>query len=780
MSKTNYSKKFIYTGLSFKRTSFSQEDNEKTEVKNKTSKDSWKFFKTFKEIKNLKRVNSFQNINNILLSPHKSNPNYVPITDKYSILKFNKAPTLGDNKKEINKIIKKKKLKKIEDFNNIFNTILINESKVFRSNLYITGGGLNTFRSNSQSIILDRNQSKENGPQQKKYKSIYQNNNSSLLDRANINIETGLNSNSLYNESNVFNENRKNNSKIIYPFVNNSNMSFIIKQPDIENSPSFKGKDLYNDIKIRNISKLRMEINDAIFNNLRFRGEFSKLEKKMIKFKIFQNIQDTKVKAILSKEEYHIEKKYNNLIKLKKKLAQKYIIYSKNMNNYLEFLSDKIKEIKADLKKTDLQIKNYIIQLEKIILDIVKKQNELESLVDKRNFLIQIKEKFKSPQIHYQELLIKDSKKLYIGNYFLTLDILKQTKNKIIIDFIGQILDIKRKIKENILNKDNLEPDFYISSSFYKLNPVFESVEDFIHLYNYLKEKSINYLIRAENEKKAISKIKRNFEENYLTDNDYLEDEILEKENEKIKLLYNHKILVDTYDYYKNNILKKINDITIKTLDSENKINQKRFINLDNELKDKYEKQIKKYKYGGILLFKNLVKYVKFFSQFKYDKSQYYLNLFDDRKLDNALNVNVNEFNDDNIRLIDRYLVILASKYEKVCKYIMNRHQIFLLNEKNKKIIESKKNEINEIRRIHISNEIKNLIKKKKNEEIKKIIEKSSKSIAYLPNRKNYENYANKNKAKREHKEKIISFNKKNYLENEFNELVKFNDDNDY
>ena len=244
--------------------------------------------------------------------------------------------------------------------------------------------------------------------------------------------------------------------------------------------------------------------------------------------------------------------------------------------------------------------------------------------------------------------------------------------------------------------------------------------------------------------------------------------------------MYNHKILVDTYDYYKNNILKKINDITIKTLDSENKINQKRFINLDNELKDKYEKQIKKYKYGGILLFKNLVKYVKFFSQFKYDKSQYYLNLFDDRKLDNALNVNVNEFNDDNIRLIDRYLVILASKYEKVCKYIMNRHQIFLLYEKNKQIIESKKNEINDIRRMQISNEIKNLIKKKKNEEIKKIIEKSSKSIAYLPNRKNYENYANKNKAKREHKEKIISFNKKNYLENEFNELVKFNDDNDY
>ena len=781
MSKTNYSNKFIYTGLSFKKTSFSQEDNEKTELKNyRTKNDTWEFFKNLKRLKNLKlkRAISLQNINNKLLTPNNHNPNYVPIIDKYSIIKFNKAPNLRQNKKEINKIITKKKLSKIEDFNNIFNTILINESKLFRSNLYITGGGINTFRSNSQSIIFDKNLSKELGPQRKKFTSIYQNNNSTSLDIANLNVDTNLNSNSLNNESNIFNETRKNNNNKLYPMVNKSITRLIIKQNDGDNPSSFRGKDLSNDIsQIKNISRMRMEINDALFNNLKSRGEFSKLEKKMIKFKVCQKIQDIKFKTILNREEYHIDQKYDKIINLKNKFTNKYIIYSEKMNSYLGFLSNKIKEIKTYLKITDKQIKDYIVQIEKIILEIVKKQTELESLVDKRNFLIQIKEKFKGPPTHYLELLIKDSKKLYIGNYFLTLNILKQTKNKAIIDFIGKVLDIKRKIKENELNKDNLLPDVYISNSFIKLDPIFESVDEFIHLYNFLKDKSINYLIRAENEKKVISKIRKNFEENYLIDDDYVINEIYKKEIERKNVLHKNKVLVDTYNFYKNNILKNLNDVSFKALDFENKIKQKRMINLDNELKDKYEKQIKKNKYGGLLLFKTLVKYVKFFTQFKYDKSEYYINLFDDRKLEIVFNININEFNDDNISLISRYLLILITKYEKVCKYIMNKHQIYLLNEKNEKIIKSKSDEINTARKIQISHEIKNLIKRKKNEKIKKIIEKSNKAITYIPNRKNYEEKAKKNKAKKEKLEKIISYNKKYYLENEFNNLVKFNDD---
>ena len=171
MSKTNYPKKFAYTGLSFKMTSLSLEDNNKSKSDfkiSKKAKDSWRIYSNLKKMKNLKRNKSSENIQ-LLFSPNRNNLNYIPISNGYSIIKFNKARTLRENTNEISRMIKRRKLEKEEYFNNIHNTILINESKKFRSNIYITGGGINSIRSNSQSIILDRNQNSDFFPKNKKY-----------------------------------------------------------------------------------------------------------------------------------------------------------------------------------------------------------------------------------------------------------------------------------------------------------------------------------------------------------------------------------------------------------------------------------------------------------------------------------------------------------------------------------------------------------------------------------------------------------------------------------
>ena len=788
MSKTNYFKKFIFTGLSFKKTSFSQEDNEKSDFRiSKQTKDSWKFFSNLKGMTFLKKNNSVQDIQKMTnyLSPNKNNPNYIPISNKYSIIRFNKAPTLRENKNEIDKIIKNKKHQKKEELSNIFNTILINESRLFRNNIYITGGGINSLRNNSKSIIFDRNKGNEYMTKKIQYNSKFENNSSSQ-EFANINIDTRFNSYSLNNESNILTDTIKNNnrSKTQYPLFKqyNPNINYIpkliIKKYEGDLSP-FRNKNIENSNKSRNITRMRMEINDLIFNNYRLRGEFSNLEKMMIKFKVIQNIQDTKLNNILSKEENEIDKKYNKLISFKNDLENKYIIYSEKMNKYLDFLIDKTNELKTELKYIEKTIEDKYSEIEKLSFEIIKSQNKLESLVDKRNFLLQVKQKYKNPPIYYEELLIKDSKKLVIGNSLFNLDILKHSHNKNIIDFLDSFSDIKRKINENILDINNIESDLYISSNFLKekLDPIFDSVDDFIHLYSYLKEKSINYLKRAEIEKKSISIMKKEYEENYLNENNYLEKEIYEKEIEKKKIIHKNQILIDTYNYYKDNILKKINNISLKSYNFNIKINQKRFINIDNDLREKYNKQLKKYKYGGILLLKKLIKLIKFYTKFNYDKSDYYLNLFDDKKLEITLNIDITEFNDDNILLIDRYILLLISKYEKICKYILNKHQIYLLDEKNRQIIKRKKDEINNLRRYQISKEIKNLIKKKKIEEINKIIEKSNKSIVYIPNRINCDGHQKK-RAQKINKEKIISFIKKNYLEKEFNDLTKYNDDN--
>ena len=96
--------------------------------------------------------------------------------------------------------------------------------------------------------------------------------------------------------------------------------------------------------KKNNITRMRMEINDAIFNNLKFSRDFAKLERKVIKFKALQKLQNKKLKIVFEKKELNLDKKYNILIHLKDTLEKKYIIYSEKMNNYLDFLAIKIKE----------------------------------------------------------------------------------------------------------------------------------------------------------------------------------------------------------------------------------------------------------------------------------------------------------------------------------------------------------------------------------------------------------------------------------------------------
>ena len=78
------------------------------------------------------------------------------------------------------------------------------------------------------------------------------------------------------------------------------------------------------------------------------------------------------------------------------------------MNNYLQFLSDKILEHKKELSLYYNQIKELDDELEIIIIKIVKYQADLEYLVERRNFLLLIKDKLSNPPSYYEEILIRD------------------------------------------------------------------------------------------------------------------------------------------------------------------------------------------------------------------------------------------------------------------------------------------------------------------------------------------------------------------------------------
>ena len=76
-----------------------------------------------------------------------------------------------------------------------------------------------------------------------------------------------------------------------------------------------------------------------------------------------------------------------------------------------------------------------------------------------------------------------------------------------------------------------------------------------------------------------------------------------------------------------------------------------------------------------------------------------------------------------------------------------------------------------------ISEELREILKNKKLEDLKKIIEKSSKISAYIPYKVCPENSVKRNKALKNFQKQILSNNKNNYLEYEFNNYVNYADE---
>jgi hypothetical protein len=191
----------------------------------------------------------------------------------------------------------------------------------------------------------------------------------------------------------------------------------------------------------------------------------------------------------------------------------------------------------------------------------------------------------------------------------------------------------------------------------------------------------------------------------------------------------------------------------------------------------KYHEQLEKYKYDGFLLLNKLITLMKNLSNIKYDKSNFYAGILNDKTVKHIINLNINKFNKEKIALINNYILLLISKYEIICKYILNKNDIYSMNENNKEIIKDKTIQLLLDKKKQNSIELREIIKQKKIEEIKKIIEKSNKITAYIPNKVAPESTARRNKALKNIEEKILAINKNNSLENEFNELVHYSDD---
>ena len=777
MSRTQYYKKFRATGLSFGKNNSSQEELEnKTDLRiNKCTKDSWKIFINLKKIKSSQRTKDILTPNN-----YPKNPNLIPVINNLSIIKNNKAPTFQQNQKEIMRFIKKKKMKRNNELNNLYNSMLINESKLFRNNLYVTQSEFKKFNSQSNS-----NKKDILSPSNKITRNIYNNNpknditGATSYDYFKNNFDNGGDS-LINNETHYLIKSTR--KKLPFPSIHKSKSIVDIKKKDKTRLDNMMNKNMFKDLFRNNsdFSRIRMEINEAIFNELKYKDDMSKLGKKMIKFNMIRKIQNNKVKKFMSKEEYNTDLRYDKLIKLKEIIEKVYMSYAEKMNDYLEFLSNKSRQLMEVTTLYDKQIKEIDDDLEIIIVEIVKNQIRLEYLVKRRNFLLLIKQKFRNPPSYYDEILIRNSKILLVGDAIYDLKITKLIKDKNVMQFNISYLEVKEKIKQNNLNMDNILKKSTNEDEDEEGNkPLFSNVDEFIQLYKNLENKNLIYLKEEEISRKQINNLKEQYENETLVCKDiFMETEIKSKEKELEKLVKKNEILERTYNYYQQNIKKRSNNKKNIGYKNNNGYSKEKISSIEINNMKKYYEQLKKFKYDGLLLLHKLIELVKNLFLIKYNKNHYYSELFQDKKINEILNLNLKKYNSDKIQLINSYIINLISKYEIICKYILNKNHLYSLDEKNEKFIKEKKGELISLKKKQNSDDLIKIIKEKKKIEIKKIIEKSSKSIAYIPSKIFLgENNITRNKILKNIQQKIMNENKNNFLEYEFNSFVKYKDE---
>ena len=777
MSRTQYYKKFRATGLSFGKNNLSQEELEnKTDLRiNKCTKDSWKIFINLKKIKSSQRTKDILTPNN-----YPKNPNLIPVINNLSIIKNNKAPTFQQNQKEIMRFIKKKKMKRNNELNNLYNSMLINESKLFRNNLYVTQSEFKKFNSQSNS-----NKKDILSPSNKITRNIYNNNpknditGATSYDYFKNNFDNGGDS-LINNETHYLIKSTR--KKLPFPSIHKSKSILDIKKKDKTRLDNMMNKNMFKDLFRNNsdFSRIRMEINEAIFNELKYKDDMSKLGKKMIKFNMIRKIQNNKVKKFMSKEEYNTDLRYDKLIKLKEIIEKVYMSYAEKMNDYLEFLSNKSRQLMEVTTLYDKQIKEIDDDLEIIIVEIVKNQIRLEYLVKRRNFLLLIKQKFRNPPSYYDEILIRNSKILLVGDAIYDLKITKLIKDKNVMQFNISYLEVKEKIKQNNLNMDNILKKSTNEDEDEEGNkPLFSNVDEFIQLYKNLENKNLIYLKEEEISRKQINNLKEQYENETLVCKDiFMETEIKSKEKELEKLVKKNEILERTYNYYQQNIKKRSNNKKNIGYKNNNGYSKEKISSIEINNMKKYYEQLKKFKYDGLLLLHKLIELVKNLFNIKYNKNHYYSELFQDKKINEILNLNLKKYNSDKIQLINSYIINLISKYEIICKYILNKNHLYSLDEKNEKFIKEKKAELISLKKKQNSDDLIKIIKEKKKMEIKKIIEKSSKSIAYIPSKIFLgENNITRNKILKNIQQKIMNENKNNFLEYEFNSFVKYKDE---
>ena len=727
----------------------------------------------------------------------------------YSGIKINKAPTYYSNKMAINYMIRKKKLEKIIDYENFYNTIKINNaSKYFKNksqNIVESPNSRNLLDSKHK---LHQNRSSDDIISNINYKNNNQNNEDDekqITDNFPI-----LNSheNNKFKESTIIEPDQLTDNKDF--FNNNSVMMTLLPYIPSSNSNTINNnistkklrKENGENIKLYNFAtqKMRNYLFEAMDVKSKTISQFTDLEKRIIKLKLFQNIHNKSLQKILDSEKFNIDKKYNYLLGINKVYNNVWTKYRKTINLYLHYLFDKQNEIQANLEIIIKRKRENENKIEKLMIQCVKRQKDLEDLVKIRNFLLQVKQKLMVQPAYYAPLLHRDSRKIELGNCLLKSTV--GTKNSSVIKFLDSfsILNlvqlyeihpsnstmklIRRKMNNNSLipkefkekyvyeehllnNKNNYIPQ--------KGEKIFDNEDQFLIIYQNLERKNLLLLQQNNDIKTATANIKREYENNYIDEEDEKQSQIyldiIEKTEKLEKIKEKYKTLEERYKSVTSLEFNDNNNYTKKLVQQQQNSS---FVDLNFFKMLNYLKLLNHYKYHGVLLLEKLITIIKTFLSCKYgeynkDRCYHMVGMVD---LDIILKINKKSFNEKNKFMVYDYSLKLIKLYDDICEYVKYRQAMYESNKKNRIYMKKKIEEVQNQRKIKNAREIRNLLDDKRERTIEKILDKWKRPVNRVM-RKIDDKYNFKlSKRYRNKSMEEIEKQKKLFLQNEFSDLV--------
>ena len=721
----------------------------------------------------------------------------------YSGIKINKAPTYYNNKMAINQIIRKKKFQKLIDYKYFYNKIQLfkNRSQYIEENSKCrninTNNKLHQNKSSDDIISKNLNNPKTNdNDEQKEISDNFPN----LLNNNNNNQNTKFKESTILEADQITdNKDYLNNNSIMMtslPYIPSSNTVTLYN-----NINSGKNKNSEKD-KIYNFAtqKMRNYIFEALDTKSKTVIQFTALEKKIIKLKLFQKIHIQKLQNILESEKFNIDKKYNYLLGINKIYNNTWSQYRKTINLYLHFLFDKQDEMKVGLEILIKRKKENENNIEKLMIQAVKRQKDLEDLVKIRNFLLQVKQKLMVQPPYYASLLHRDSRKIQLGNILLKSTV--GTKNSSVIKFLDSfsILNlvqlyeihpsnstmklIRKKMNDNfIIPKEFKEKYVYEEHLLKDKNnylpkkgeKIFDNEEQFLMILNNLESKNLLLLQRNNDIKTATANIKREYEGTYIFDEDEKQSQIyldvIEKTEKLEKVKEKNKILEERYKSVTSLEFNDNNNYTKKLVQKQQNSS---FVDLNFFKMLNYLKLLNHYKYHGVLLLEKLITIIKNFISCKYgdyniNRCYHMVGMVD---LENIFKMNKNSFNEKNKFMVYDYSLKLIKLYDDICQYVIYNQAIYQSNKKNKMYMKKKIEEVQNQRKIKNAREIRELLDEKRERTIEKILDKWKRPVNRVLRKLDDKFNVELSKRYRDKSVEEIEKQRKILLQNEFRDLV--------